>query len=432
MEDGDGHLFITGRAGTGKSSLLTYFRTNTLKNLVVLAPTGVAALNVQGQTIHSFFGFPPQISPEQARKEHPFDKMKTLIQKLELIIIDEASMLRADLLDCIDQALRRYGNKDKPFGGKRLVLVGDLYQLPPVVNREEQKTFCETYTSPYFFDAKVFSETILHIHELSKIYRQNEDDFIELLNHVRENSVTWDHIRDLNRRTDPEYISYRKNNEITLSTTNASANEINRKQLKNLKGKTIRLEGKTSGDFQRQLPTEEQLELKVGAQVMMVNNDSAKRWVNGSMGTITGFGWNEEEECNVLLVTLSDGKRAEVLPYTWESNQYFFDPESQSIEMESLGSFTQYPIRLAWAVTIHKSQGKTFDNVIVDIGRGTFAHGQVYVALSRCSSFEGLILRKPIEKKHIWSDRRIHQFMTTNNPRLSPLKITNQQPETRN
>lgn len=411
LEKGQQQLFITGRAGTGKSTLLRYFREKTTKNIIVLAPTGVAALNVQGQTIHSFFGFPPQITPEQAKKEHPFPKTKPIIQKLDLIVIDEASMLRADLLDCIDQALRQYGNKSKPFGGFRMIFVGDLYQLPPVVTREEKESFQEEYASPYFFDAKVFGETGLQIIELEKIYRQNEASFIRILNAIRDNSITPELLDQLNELHDQHYEAFHKASEITLCTTNTAANDINIEQLNKIKGKTISFSSNTEGDFQRQLPTEKKLQLKAGAQIMLVNNDPARRWVNGSMGTITGIEWDEEEACDALLVTLSDGKKVEVFPYTWEANHYYFDDSSNSIEMECVGSFSQYPVRLAWAVTIHKSQGKSFDHVVVDIGYGTFAHGQIYVALSRCTSLEGLILRQPIQKKHVWSDFRVNHFL---------------------
>jgi len=411
LETGTDHLFITGRAGTGKSTLLQHYRSNSSKKMIVLAPTGVAALNVQGQTIHSFFGFAPQITPEQARKEHPSDSSKSLIEELEMVIIDEASMLRADLLDAIDQALRQYGHPDKPFGGKRMIFIGDLYQLPPVVTRDERAQFEEEYASPYFFDAKVFRECQISIFQLEQVYRQQDQGFIDLLNLIRDNSIQPEHFQELNKRYDKMYQAFLKPNEITLCTTNAAANQINQDQLDLIKGKKLKYSGETEGEFIRQLPTHEKLELKIGAQVMLVNNDAAKRWVNGSTGIVTGSSWSEEEDCDVLLVNLSTGKAVEVLPYTWETNQYYYDEDSKDIEMERIGAFTQYPLKLAWAVTIHKSQGKTFDHVVLDIGRGTFAHGQIYVALSRCTSLEGITLRQALLPKHIWSDQRIQYFL---------------------
>jgi len=328
-----------------------------------------------------------------------------------MIVIDESSMLRADLLDSIDQALRQYGHSAKPFGGKRLVFIGDLYQLPPVVTRDERDQFQEEYASPYFFDAQVFRECQIKILELEKIYRQQDEEFIQLLNQIRDNSISPEELDQLNERYDKLYQAFKKPNEITLCTTNAAADRINQEQLDMIDGQKLKYTGETEGEFIRQLPTHDKLELKVGAQVMLVNNDSAKRWVNGSTGTITDSKWSDEEECDVLLVKLSHGKTVEVLPYTWETNQYFYDEESDTIDAERIGAFTQYPIKLAWAVTIHKSQGKTFDHVVLDIGRGTFAHGQIYVALSRCTSLDGLTLRQNLLPKHIWSDERINYFV---------------------
>jgi ATP-dependent DNA helicase PIF1 len=412
LENSNSNIFITGQAGTGKSTLLQHFRSQTKKNIVVLAPTGVAALNVLGQTIHSFFGFPPGITPKQAGKEHPFDDLKKIISKLHLVVIDEASMLRADLLDSIDQALRQYGRKGRPFGGLRVAFIGDLYQLPPVLTSSEKEEFFKTYASPYFFDAKVFQENGIETVELQKIYRQSDEHFITILNAIRDNTVTPQHLQNLNKQHNKMYQAFQIKGEITLCTTNAAANTINAQQLQNLKGKLILLNGETHGKFTRQLPTEQKLAIKRGAQIMMVNNDSAKRWVNGSMGMVTAIKWNEEQDCEEIHVTLDNGKKVEVLPYTWESNNYYYSSETESIETETVGNFTQYPVKLAWAVTIHKGQGKTFKNVVVDIGNGAFVHGQVYVALSRCTGLEGLILRKPILQKHIWTDYRITHFLS--------------------
>lgn len=411
LEQGSDHLFITGRAGTGKSTLLQHFRANTKKKMVVLAPTGVAALNVQGQTIHSFFGFSPQVTPEQAAKEHPQESLQKLIQELEMIVIDEASMLRSDLLDSIDEALRQYGQALLPFGGKRMVFIGDLYQLPPVVTREEKEHFQQVYASPYFFDAQVFRNCPLQRKELQKIYRQQDQQFIELLNKIRSNQLAVEDLNYLNNRVDPQYQAYQKHQEITLCTTNAIAEHINHDQLERLEGKVLNFRGKVDGDFMRQLPTQEQLLLKIGAQVMLITNDPYKRWVNGSTGKIIGTEWSDELEEDQLIIKLSSGKVIEVSPFTWENHQYRYDEGQEQIQSEAIGSFRQYPLKLAWAVTIHKSQGKTFENVVLDIGKGTFSHGQIYVALSRCTSLDGLVLRQPIHPQHIWTDSRIQYFL---------------------
>ncbi|PJC37057.1 AAA family ATPase [Candidatus Peregrinibacteria bacterium CG_4_9_14_0_2_um_filter_53_11] len=411
-----GNLFITGKAGTGKSTLLEYFRENTEKKVVVLAPTGVAALNVRGQTIHSFFLFSPHVTPQMVRDDIPSRKLQTLIMGLDAIIIDEASMVRADLLDCIDTSLRIYRENDEPFGGLKMIFIGDLYQLPPVVaSAEEREMFRTQYKSPYFFDAKVLSETKMEIIELEKIYRQKERAFIDILNKVRDNSIEHSDLQVLNKRYIPAYDMSENNFAITLTPTNSAAHAINVQKLRQLKTKTHTFYGELSGDFtSRKIPTDEELEIKVGAQIMLLNNDPAGRWVNGSVGKVISIGFNEEELEDQLVVELSDGKTVTVDKNTWEIFQYSFDQETKTLRADSVGSFRQYPLRLAWAVTIHKSQGKTFDNVVIDIGSGTFAHGQVYVALSRCTNLEGLVLRKPILKRHILMDYRVSQFIERN------------------
>ncbi|MDF2379645.1 MAG: DEAD/DEAH box helicase [Candidatus Gracilibacteria bacterium] len=412
IESGESNLFITGKAGTGKSTLLEYFRNNTDKKVAILAPTGVAALNVNGQTIHSFFHFTPYITPKDAKDQRVSTELKNIINSVDIIIIDEVSMVRADLMDCVDQALRNcVGDPYVPFGGIQMVFIGDIYQLPPVVSGdEEREMFKSVYPSPYFFDAHVFQDgTINHI-ELTTIYRQQDQDFINLLSSIRNNTVGHQHLQYLNQRHNPTYQT--QESEITLTTTNAAAREINQEELQRLEGEMTVFEGKATGGFEnKQLPTEEILKIKKKAQVMMLNNDPAGRWVNGSMGVVEAIGWDDEREQDVLKVRLSTGKIVDVLPHTWDLNRYLYDADSQSLDTEAIGSFTQYPLRLAWAVTIHKSQGKTFDRVVVDIGRGTFAHGQMYVALSRCTSMDGLILRKAIEKRHIKMDWRVSNFM---------------------
>lgn len=421
MERSRQNLFLTGRAGTGKSTLLQYFRSRTRKSLVVLAPTGVAAVNVRGQTIHSFFGFKPDITPEAVASIRVRKGKKNLYRKLRTLVIDEVSMVRADLLDCVDAFLRLHGpDKNSFFGGVQMILIGDLYQLPPVVGKEEKIVFGEKaggngktiYRSPYFFDAKVFENFPAELIELEKIYRQKDHDFIGLLNAVRNNSVTDKHLEILNKRVIPGFKSAQDELTIHLTTTNDLADQVNRERLDGLKGRTYHYDAEINGDFDgKSLPTQEELDLKVGAQVMLLNNDPADRWINGTIGKIVGVEENSGS-MDVIEVELQQGERVEVTPFTWEMFRFFYNEETDHLDSETVGSFTQYPLKLAWAVTIHKSQGKTFPKIIVDIGRGTFSHGQVYVALSRCTSLEGIILSKPILKKHIFMDWRIVQFMT--------------------
>ncbi len=414
LETSNQHLFITGNAGTGKSTLLEYFKKTTTKKVAILAPTGVAALNVEGQTIHSFFLIPPNITPDKVLEHKLTSKRKKLISSIDMIIIDEASMLRADLLDCIDISLRHHRKEQSlPFGGIQMVFIGDLYQLPPVVvGAEERELFRNYYNSPYFFSAKSIQNLDFTFLELEKIYRQNDDSFISLLNKVRDNSINLQELDLLNQRYDPDCEETKKDDfVITLTTTNAAANEKNLKELKKLSSSQETFFGEVDGKFStRSLPTQMELELKVGAQVMLLNNDPAGRWVNGSIGKITKITFDDMTSDDVLTVELNNGKSAKISKYNWNIHKYFFNEDTQKIDTEIVGSFLQFPLRLAWAVTIHKSQGKTFDKVIIDIGRGTFAHGQIYVALSRCTSFKGITLKKPIQKRHIWMDHKITQF----------------------
>jgi ATP-dependent DNA helicase PIF1 len=416
LASSDSNLFITGNAGTGKSTLLEYFKKTTRKKVAILAPTGVAALNIEGQTIHSFFLIPPNITPDKVLEHKLSGKRKKLISNLDMIIIDEASMLRADLLDCIDVSLRHHRKEQSlPFGGVQMVFIGDLYQLPPVVvGAEEKQLFRNYYDSPYFFSAKSIQNLKFTFLELEKIYRQTDDGFINLLNKVRDNSISFEDLNLLNQRCDPDCeINEDEELAITLTPTNAAANKKNLKELKKLSPSQKTFFGEVDGKFgARSLPTQMELELKVGAQVMLLNNDSAGRWVNGSIGKITKITFDDIEEDDVLIVELTNGKSVKISKHSWNIHKYFFNEETQKIDTEIVGSFTQFPLRLAWAVTIHKSQGKTFDKVIIDIGNGTFAHGQIYVALSRCTSFEGITLKKPIQKRHIWMDRKITQFFT--------------------
>ncbi len=409
MEYTDRSVFITGRAGTGKSTLLRFFRTKSRKNVVVLAPTGVAALNVGGQTIHSFFGFRPDVTPETISP--PPIENRELYRKLDTVVIDEVSMLRADLLDCVDTFLRKFGkNRHLPLGGVQMVFIGDLYQLPPVVKREEAELFKRHYSSPYFFSAFAFAGLRPAFIELEKVYRQKESEFLHLLNRIRNNTVTEEDLAKLNERVITDYEPKEGELSVYLTTTNDLARRVNEERLERLRGRMYLVYGSLQGNFaESDLPTDTVLRLKKGAQIMLLNNDSLGRWVNGTLGTIIAFPEIERRE---MLVEPHDGTMVEAGPYTWDIFTFVYDQSEKRVKAQKTGSFTQYPVRLAWAITIHKSQGLTFDRVIIDVGKGTFSHGQIYVVLSRCRSLEGVILKKPILKKHILMDWRIIRFLT--------------------
>lgn len=412
MEKTAQNVFITGRAGTGKSTLLNYFRNHTKKKVVVLAPTGVAALNVRGQTIHSFFKFKPDITLQVIKKPSKKDNPNNLYKKIDTIVIDEISMVRSDLLDCVDKFLRLNRDSDQPFGGAQMIFIGDLYQLPPVVTGQEREIFRTHYQSQYFFDSKVFDFLDLEFIELEKVYRQKDDAFIALLNAVRNNSANEEHLFAINKRYLPDHVSDPLDFVIQLTTTNALADMRNHEELVKLKTKLLKYTGLINGSFEkRSMPTDIELELKVGAQVMMLNNDSQGRWVNGTIGKIVGVE-SDEDELDMIIVEMSDGSLEEVSPFTWELFEFNFDQKTNSLDSRIVGTFTQYPMRLAWAVTIHKAQGKTFENVIIDLGRGTFVHGQLYVALSRCTTLSGIVLKQQISKKHIFMDWRVVRFVT--------------------
>ncbi len=443
MEGTSRHVFVTGKAGTGKSTLLELWRGQTLKRVAVLAPTGVAALNVRGQTVHSFFGFKPDTTPESVRKlpkgRGAAADRAALYRNLDAIVIDEVSMVRADLMDCVEKFLRLNGPRPKErFGGLQMIFIGDLYQLPPVVTGQEKGLFAPDppslrrgfgpradpapalsaprYETPYFFSARIFSEPGFDMDfvELEKVYRQNDAAFIALLNGIRNRSVDDIQLDHLNGRCDPEFVPPDGEFYITLTSTNDLAAARNREKLSALRGRSRRYEGAIDGEFDRRsLPTDEALELKAGAQVMLLTNDRRGRWVNGTIGRVASIRRSEDtDDDDIVTVELPDGGEVDLSPNTWELFRFRYDADADRIESEAVGAFTQYPLRLAWAVTIHKSQGKTFDRVVIDIGRGAFAHGQVYVALSRCTSFEGLVLRTPIRRSHILMDWRIVRFLT--------------------
>jgi ATP-dependent exoDNAse (exonuclease V) alpha subunit len=397
------NLFVTGRAGTGKSTLLQLFRQTTRKKAVVLAPTGVAALNVRGQTIHSFFGLPPR---PLSRQEIYKRRDRRLYQEMETLIIDEASMVRADLLDAIDWFLRLNRDNPLPFGGLQVVFFGDLFQLPPVVaNDVEAQRFLLEYDSPYFFSAQVFQDGFeLEMLELRKVYRQENRHFLRLLDAVRLNQADYDDLEDLNGRCLPAFEA--EDFYITLCAINASADAINRRQLAALDSPEHQYAATLTGTFDPRLfPTELVLRLKVGAQVMFLKNDPARQFVNGTIGKVVRLGQDriavEVEEHGARRLIEAERMEWEILRY----KPSLEDP--QKIETETIGTFVQFPLRLAWAITIHKSPGKTFDRVVVDLGRGAFEHGQAYVALSRCRSLEGIVLRQPLRPSDIKTDERI-------------------------
>lgn len=404
------NLFVTGRAGTGKSTLLEYFRHKTDKEIVVLAPTGVAALNVGGETIHSFFHFKIGVTPSQIRKV----RNNEIYKNIDTLVIDEISMVRADLLDCIDVFMRKNGKvKNMPFGGIQLIFLGDLYQLPPVVMRDEQEMFRTHYKSPYFFDAFSFHVDAFSCLELKQVYRQSQSKFVKILNAIRSDSLNERDLQILNTRVGADLRHTGAKYAIHLTTTNKMADKINDYHIKRLMSEELKLPAVTEGEIsQKFYPTAHDLRLKEGAQVMMLNNDISGRWVNGSLAEVIGFEYDYERQCHVVGIMLEDGTVEDVLPHKWEIFKYTYDNEKKNVHAEPVGIFVQYPLKLAWAVTIHKSQGKTFDNVYVDFGYGTFAHGQAYVALSRCRSLEGLSLKKHVDRSHVKMDKRIVDFLS--------------------
>ncbi len=400
-------VFITGRAGTGKSTLLRQYCLASQRSVPVLAPTGVAALNVGGETIHRFFGFAPGITVKDAKRKGANSEDK-LYRKLNLIIIDEISMVRADLLDCMDAFLRAARKDQRPFGGVRIVAIGDLYQLPPVVATLEQESFARLYATPYFFSAQAAQELLdagqVAFFELQKVFRQDDANFIKILNGIRDQSISAAELEELNRRIKHGALP---EDTIVLTPTNRAADALNDRRLVSLLPKAKRFEGHASGDFgERDMPTDLVLKLKRGARVMCTVNDPAGAYVNGSLGWVKGY---EDEG---VLVELDDGPTVRIDEYTWNMFRSKFDIFSGRLDQEKIGSFTQIPLRLAWAITIHKSQGKTFDDVVIDLDRGAFAAGQVYVALSRCRSLEGLRLTKPVTLNQIMLDKAIVEFLS--------------------
>lgn len=396
-------LFITGKAGTGKSTLLQYWRKHTKKKIAVLAPTGIAALNVEGQTIHSFFGFPPR--PLKKEEIH-FRRDRKLYENLDAIVIDEISMVRADMIEQIDYFLRVNTNNRKPFGGIQMIFFGDLFQLPPVIATDEERMlFHEHYESPYFFSAAVFKKELeIRMIELRTVYRQDNRHFIRLLDAIRMRRIDEDEFNELNER----YIEDFKDDDfyVILSARNAEVDEINKQKLEALTTESYSYIAQISGNVTI-LPAETPLNLKVGAQVMFLKNDQKRRYVNGTVGMV------KELAADMIKVEILKPNGTltvvDVEPYEWDVIKHSLTQDKE-INTEKIGKFTQYPLRLAWAMTIHKSQGKTFDRVIIDMGLGAFEYGQTYVALSRCRTLEGIVLRRPLRPQDVMVDERIVDF----------------------
>jgi ATP-dependent exoDNAse (exonuclease V) alpha subunit len=409
IEAGQQILLITGQAGTGKSVFIQYLRSEIKKNCVVVAPTGVAALNVGGQTIHSFFHFPPKPIDLDSIQQV---KNRTLYQKMDVLIIDEISMVRADMLDAIEMFLRKNAHDEKlPFGGVQVVLIGDLFQLPPVVARQEEAIlFGGVYDSEFFFSAHCLKNCSLTFIEFTKVFRQSEVKFLSLLSNVREGNELPRTIDEINDRCYTDLPPRSDNFPIILTYTNLSANRTNDFMLSKIKEKEQVFEGKLVGRFtieKEKLPAPYFLKLKPGAQVMFTKNDSGRRWVNGTIGTVEKI---SDDSIVVNIPNHEDYFTHTVQKETWECMKFMYDYDENKIKTEAIGAYTQFPLTLAWAVTIHKSQGLTLDNVIVDLGSGAFASGQVYVALSRCRSIDNIRLKRPLLEKDILINPIISRF----------------------
>ncbi len=407
LENSRRNIFLTGRAGAGKSTLLMYFRATTKKNVAVVAPTGVAAINVQGQTIHRFFRFKPDITLDKVPKY--LDRDRDLYKELDTLVIDEISMVRADLLDCVDAFLRMHGPEPgKVFGGVQMVFMGDLYQLPPVVKDEEEEIFQTHYRTEFFFSAKCLQQTTLIPLELTRVYRQSDEGFKKILNDIRDGTVSDQDLAVLNSRVDRDFSPAQEEGivRVWLVPTRAQAAEINGWHMEHLPGAMRMYHGSVEGRFsERDMPTPLELELKVGTQVMLLNNDSKGRWVNGDVARVVDL------RQDFIRVKFDDGTFDDVERHTWDAFRHTLEKGSNKIVAVSDGSFTQFPVKPAWALTIHKSQGKTYDHVAIDLSRGTFAAGQAYVALSRCRTLEGLILKTPLRRHHVMIDKEAAEFM---------------------
>ena len=404
-------VFLTGKAGTGKTTFLRKVVQESRKRVVVVAPTGIAAINAGGVTIHSFFQLPlhPFIPGVKIESKFAFSKEKrSIIKTIDILVIDEISMVRSDLLDAVDSVLRRFRNKNKPFGGVQLLMIGDLQQLTPVVTEEEAQLLSAYYTTPYFFGSRALSQVDYLTIELSQVYRQQDEKFISILNAVRSGRPSADIIQALNSRYEPRFVPAAEDGYIRLTTHNNIADSYNEMQLSMIDEPVHSFEAQVSGNFpEYSYPTDARLDLKVGAQVMFVKNDPSneKRYYNGRIGMVTDFC-----EDYILVQCPDDDEKIAVEPLEWENSRYVINQQTQEMETEVQGTFRQYPLRLAWAITIHKSQGLTFDKAIIDAA-SSFASGQVYVALSRCRTLEGMVLATPLRSDSVITDLRVEDYI---------------------
>lgn len=429
-------VYLTGKAGTGKTTFLKFLRETTTKNTVILAPTGVAAINAGGQTIHSFFQIPFGpfvINDKRLRSSKDLgdtdettiyntfryrEDKRIILEELELLIIDEISMVRCDTLDVIDRVLRVFRNKPhQSFGGLQVILIGDTFQLPPIADFEQWEILKGYYQSPFFFSSKVVTENKPIYIELKKIYRQKEQEFIDILNKIRVNQISDIELNRLNQKYNPTFSANGSNNHIILSTTNAQVNQTNTTKLEELKSELKVFAGEITGTFPKDsrgnyvLPTEKNLHLKVGAQVMILKNDTGefKQYFNGKIGKVSSL------DKDKIVVEFSNELKVQIEKTSWNNVQYTWNKEKKKIEEKIIGTFTQYPVRLAWAITVHKSQGLTFENVYADLG-SAFEDGQVYVALSRCTSYNGLVLKSQIHRNKIRTNTKVIEFAKTETP----------------